>query len=107
MHRGKWLKNKMKEMGYSYELVADITKQNRSTIFRMTQKEIVPFASMKVVADACGFDLRNDFPDTIELYEKKIPKDYRMLYLNTLEENKELREELAIYRTKSDALPGQ
>lgn len=109
MHRGEWIKGKIKDKGYTLDILADQLQIARTTLWRMTRDENLPFYKMKMIADGIGIDLRGDFPNASSLYERK-EKDYRALYQNSLEEIAELREKLEKYQAKGESTgtePGQ
>lgn len=101
MHRGEWIKRKIKERGFTLDMLCDELHMARTSLWRMTKAEDLPYFKMKIVADAIGVDLRNDFPDAASLYEKKV-KDYKSLYQQSLEEIAELKEELAKYKRSEE-----
>ena len=97
MHRGEWIKDQIKDRGYSLDILAEQLQIARTTLWRMTKAEDLPFYKMKLIADGIGIDLRSTFPETVSMYERK-EKDYRSLYQKSLEEIAELREDLEKYK---------
>lgn len=99
MHRGEWIHNKMKEIGYSVDRMSIELSVGRTTLWRWLNDENLPFLKMKRIADIMKVDLRSEFPETSEIYGTN-SKDYETLYLKELERVRELQEELEECRRK-------
>lgn len=100
MHRGSYIKNKIKEQGFSVEDVLVGAGLSRSTIYKFFENENLPYAKMKRIADVIKLDLTKDFPETKLMYQEEKPTDYRILYLNELEKNRSLELQLAECKEK-------
>jgi transcriptional regulator with XRE-family HTH domain len=101
MHRGEYIKQKVKEYGFTAEKVLAGLDITRTTLYKWFADENLPIGKMKSIADVIKFDLRPDFPETEMMYKEEQPKDYRMLYLKELEKNRNLEEQMEQYRLKS------
>lgn len=102
IHRGEWLKDKIKESGYSYKMIGDLIAMDKSTVFRMVTKEKLDISKMKLVADVLGIDLRVDFPESKIFYNENT-LNYKKLYEMEKEKVQVLQEALEQYNVK----PGQ
>lgn len=103
MHKGKYIHQKMIDMGVSLDRMAIELSVARTTLWRWLNNKNLPIFKMKRIADVLKLDLRVDFPESIEYYtknidKKEVPKDYQLLYLKELEKNRELQEEIAVYK---------
>ncbi len=103
MHRGKYIHNKMKDLGFSIDRMMIEISVGRTTLWRWLNDENLPLFKMKRIADILKVDLRNDFPDANQYYQStelknEISKDYQLLYLKELEKVRELQEELEEYK---------
>lgn len=101
MHRGKFIKGKIKEYGFTIDKVSLDLGIARTTIYKYFEDENLSIGKLKSIADVIKLDLRPEFPETEMMYEEEQPKDYRLLYLKELEKTRVLEEQLAEYRTKS------
>lgn len=102
IHKGEWCKEQIHKAGFSYRLIADLIGMNKSTIFRMLQKQDLDFRSMKLITDALNIDLRVQWPEVDSLYNETI-LNYKILYEKEAQKVLQLQEELARYGNE----PGQ
>lgn len=102
MHRGHWLKQKMKDLGFTMANMAEELDINAATVWRWLENEKLPMVKVRMMAQVMEIDLEKEFPEEIE--EKK---DYEKLYLKELERTRILEEQLAEYKAKEAAEPGQ
>jgi hypothetical protein len=100
MHRGEYLQKKMKENGFTIDMMSSFLDVNPATVWRWLKKPDVQLNRMKLIADVMKIDLRPDFPESENLYTQP-SRNYEMLYLKEMEKNKLLEEELAQYRAKA------
>ena len=119
MHRGRYIKNLIKENEFSISEVAKRISVSRNTIYRWINSEKLQFVKMMKVADAINVDISIDFPEMERIktdQKKKLlaedrtdesitikTKYMRLLEKHTslLEEYSQLKEEMAKYRTNS------
>lgn len=106
MDRGKYIKEKISEYGYTIDMIALMLELNPSTVFRWVKTKDLSLVRMKQIADVLKLDLREDFPESKTLYYPS-PKNYEVLYFKELERNRMLQEEMEQYKAKQPLLPGQ
>ncbi len=106
MDRGKYIKEKIAEYGYTIDMIASMLELNPSTVFRWVKSKDLSLVRMKQIADLLKLDLREDFPESANLYYPS-PKNYEILYLKELERNRILQEEVERFKAKAQQLPGQ
>lgn len=100
MHRGEYLQNKMRDHGYTIDMISSRLEVNPATVWRWLKKADVPLNRMKLIADVLKIDLREEFPESANLYTMPT-RNYEMLYLKEMEKNKMLEEQLEQYRANS------
>jgi len=93
MDRGEYLKVKMKEHGFTIDMLASSLEIHPATVWSWMTNADCPLSKMKEIADIIKLDLRNDFPESESLYTSPV-KNYETLYLKELERNRQLQEEL-------------
>ncbi len=103
IHRGEFLKNKIKESGVSYIDIVNGTSIGRTTLFNHLKNPNLPIEKMLVVTNFLGVDISNVFKIAKDLNDiKKVEKEIKQnlkttigeKYVSLLERYSELQSQL-------------